>query len=218
MGRTAESSAFRQLPNSTRRASYVQVRISRVPCRLILRQVKGPSPFARSLESTRPHSRGAVRARALRDRLPSIVVRAQGRPGGRMHPGFPRKNELRERVNQQVQAVNTGPPCAVVYGLISCSPVNQRLPPSPVFRERDQRNLQARRAQHKERVCASPHSNSRRAPARRYGSRISTASRLVLSADTAKKKVRPRHAGASSYRKSGRDQYFATTGPSQWNL
>ena len=44
--------------------------------------------------------------------------RAQGRPGGRMHPGPPAQKELREARGPQVQAVTTGLPCAVVYGLL----------------------------------------------------------------------------------------------------
>jgi hypothetical protein len=42
-----------------------------------------------------------------------------------MHPGLPRKDNLRERVNHgRVQAVTTGLPCAMVYGLYALSPVN----------------------------------------------------------------------------------------------
>jgi len=48
---------------------------------------------------------------------PLRKLRAQGRPGGRMHPG-PSRNELRkERENHRYRRDHTGLPCAVVYGL-----------------------------------------------------------------------------------------------------
>jgi hypothetical protein len=70
-----------------------------VPCRVVLRRVKRPSAFE-NLSNRRLHSRRALRP-SFADRLPSENVRAQGRPGGRMHPGLPRKNELRERENHR---------------------------------------------------------------------------------------------------------------------
>jgi hypothetical protein len=68
-------------------------------------------------------------ARALHRSRPLEIGRAQGRPGGRCTRG-PRAKKLREAREPQVQAVTTGLPCAVVYGLYALSPVNQRLPPS----------------------------------------------------------------------------------------
>ena len=40
-------------------------------------------------------------ARVMHQRHPHREQRAQGRPGGRMHPGLPRKENLRERVNHR---------------------------------------------------------------------------------------------------------------------
>jgi len=59
------------------------------------------------------------------------IARAQGEPGGRCTRGLRAKNLREARESPQVQAVATGPPCAVVYGLYVISPVNQLLPPSP---------------------------------------------------------------------------------------
>ena len=66
-------------------------------------------------------------ARFARDLLvvdPPSNQRAQGRPGGRMHPGRSRKKIIAQRASPQVQAVTTGLPCAMGYGLYVISSVN----------------------------------------------------------------------------------------------
>jgi hypothetical protein len=54
-----------------------------------------------------------------------------GKAGWPLHPGLPRKRDLRERVNHRYRRIHSGLPRAVVYGLYELSSVNQRLPPSP---------------------------------------------------------------------------------------
>ena len=44
--------------------------------------------------------------------------RVQGRPGGRMHPGPPRKRDCASAREPQVQRRHSGLPCAAVYGLL----------------------------------------------------------------------------------------------------
>ena len=78
---------------------------------------------------TRPRSRGGCRPKLC---IISALEkpRAQGEPGGRCTRGLRAKRLREARESPQVQAVATGPPCAVVYGLYVISPVNQLLPPS----------------------------------------------------------------------------------------
>ena len=81
----------------------------------------GKTPIELSIRGSRGgHARASLRRLAR----PSFAIdhplrkqTAQGRPGGRMHPGLPRKQLRKERENLRVQAVTTGLPCAMVYGL-----------------------------------------------------------------------------------------------------
>jgi hypothetical protein len=54
-----------------------------------------------------------------------------GKTGWPLHPGPPRKENLRERDDHRYRRRHSGLPCAVVYGLYALSSVNQRLPPLP---------------------------------------------------------------------------------------
>src|SRR5262249_9156774 len=55
-----------------------------------------------------------------------------GKAGWPLHPGLPRKENLRERVNHRYGGDHTGPPCAMVLRLIGALPGEPfRLPPSP---------------------------------------------------------------------------------------
>src|ERR1700746_1501237 len=54
-----------------------------------------------------------------------------GKAGWPHAPGACAQKDCAKARRPQVQAVTTGLPCAVVYGLYVLSSVNQRLPPSP---------------------------------------------------------------------------------------
>jgi hypothetical protein len=72
-----------------------------------------------------------VFARALHHHHPLRKAEGAGKTGWPLHPGLPRKKKFARVREPQVQAVTTGLPCAVAYGLYALSSVNQRLPPSP---------------------------------------------------------------------------------------
>jgi hypothetical protein len=56
-----------------------------------------------------------------------IKKRAQGRPGGRMHPGPPRKKLREERVDHRYRRIHSSLPCAMVLRLIRALPGDQAL-------------------------------------------------------------------------------------------
>src|SRR6516164_10637332 len=61
----------------------------------------------------------------------SLSIReGAGKAGWPHAPGAPAQKKFARAREPQVQAVTTGPPCAVVYGLYALSSVNQPLPPS----------------------------------------------------------------------------------------
>ena len=85
--------------------------------------------FSRVIASHRVRAkRGPMTGSAKQSRV--VCAATEGRPGGRMHPGPPRKKLREERVDHRYRRDQPGLPCAVVYGLYELSPVNQRLPPS----------------------------------------------------------------------------------------
>ena len=104
------------------------------PCRLILSEVQ-PSAFT-DFQNKRPHSRDALRP-SFADRSPSTNAEGAGKAGWPHAPGAPAQKEFARARKPQVQAVTTGLPCAVVYGLYELSPVNH-----PVC-HRHQRDAQA---------------------------------------------------------------------------
>jgi hypothetical protein len=69
--------------------------------------------------------------RALHLYPPSGMMRVQGRPGGRMHPGPPRKKFARKRVDHRYSGDTPAFPAQRFTTYSVLSPVNQRLPPSP---------------------------------------------------------------------------------------
>jgi hypothetical protein len=71
-------------------------------------------------------------ARALHDKSPSKNAEGAGKAGWPLHPG-PRAKEICASARTTgTGGDHTGLPCAMVYGLYVISPVNRRLPPSPV--------------------------------------------------------------------------------------
>ena len=91
------------------------------PCRLILSEVQ-PSAFT-DFQNKRPHSRDALRP-SFADRSPSTNAEGAGKAGWPHAPGAPAQKIFARAREPQVQAVTTGLPCAVVYGLYALSPVN----------------------------------------------------------------------------------------------
>jgi len=69
------------------------------------------------------HPRGGIRPSFASSRPPSNAEGA-GKAGWPLHPGLPRKEEFARAREPQVQAVTTGLPCAVAYGLYALSSVN----------------------------------------------------------------------------------------------
>ena len=63
-------------------------------------------------------------ARVLHPSLALFAAEGTGKAGWPLHPGLPRKKEFARARKPQVQAVTTGLPCAMVYGLYVISPVN----------------------------------------------------------------------------------------------
>ena len=84
------------------------------PCRLILSEVQ-PSAFT-DFQNKRPHSRDALRP-SFADRSPSANAEGAGKAGWPHAPGAPAQKIFARAREPQVQAVTTGLPCAVVYGL-----------------------------------------------------------------------------------------------------
>ncbi len=65
----------------------------------------------------RPHPRSAFRPSFAFIIHPLSKSEGAGKTGWPLHPGLSRKKLRKERENLWVQAVTTGLPCAVVYGL-----------------------------------------------------------------------------------------------------
>ena len=74
-------------------------------------------------EATRPHSRDAFRP-SFASSIALDNMRAQGRPGGRMHPGPPRKKLREERVDHRYSGDTPAFPAQWVTAYSVLSSVN----------------------------------------------------------------------------------------------